>query len=476
MQALDLTAPIPGAQGPDGTPLAPGFPLLKVHNDDGSVRHRGLHAVAADLDGQEPAPAPHLGAVDPYQAAHPLPGHAASPVSHATLHQGHGQAIARHVFFAQILQPITQGPDDGARTTVEAYQESLQGLCMSTSTAQAQAGHARLAAPSSGVVTKRWSDPGDLAVPGKPILTIEDTSRYKVLAPAAPQGGVSSILRVAGEDGFPVRARYEEPFRDSPAKLAGLKVHWPSGEIPLAALGTINTSYVPALLTRQAMQNTIDVFGYRERAALSHIMANVQKALRGIQLPRGYKISQEGDAKQGAEHYAALMSALGIGMVLLYFSLVPAFRSFINPLTIMSSIPLALIGAVWSLLLLGKHQSTTAFMGVILLSGIVVKNSILLIDFIEVAKKQGASTLEALRGSVRVRTRPILMTAFGTAVGMVPIALERAIGLERLSPLPIAAIGGLMVSTFLTLLYVPIFYTIFEEMRLWLRRIAVKRG
>lgn len=288
-------------------------------------------------------------------------------------------------------------------------------------------------------------------------------------AQAALQGGVSSIFRVPGEDGFPVRTRYGESFRDSVGKLGGLKVHTPSGEIPLAALGSISSTYVPALLTRQGMQNSIDVFGYREKAALSHIMDNVQKQLKGIKLPKGYKISQEGDAKQGKENYTALMSALGIGMVLLYFSLIPAFKSFINPLTIMSSIPLALIGAVWSLLLAGKHQSTTAFMGVILLSGIVVKNSILLIDFIEIAKEQGASTLEALRGSVRVRTRPILMTAFGTAVGMVPIALERAIGLERLSPLAVVAIGGLMVSTFLTLLYVPIFYTLFEDLYLWVR-------
>ena len=161
-------------------------------------------------------------------------------------------------------------------------------------------------------------------------------------------------------------------------------------------------------------------------------------------------------------------------MVLLYFSLVPAFRSFVHPLTIMSAIPLALIGAMWSLLIAGKQQSMSAFMGIILLAGIVVKNSILLIDFIEMAKEQGASTLEALKNSVRVRTRPILMTAFATAVGMLPIALERAIGLERLSPLAIVAIGGLMVSTFLTLLYVPIFYTIFEDITGWFSRLLSK--
>lgn len=280
---------------------------------------------------------------------------------------------------------------------------------------------------------------------------------------AAVQGGVSSVFRVAGEDGFPVRIRLGEQYRDDLASLASFRVHTPSGEVPLSLLGTVTTRYVPSLLTRQQMRNSIDVFGYREKAAVSHIMANVQKALQGLQLPPGYALSQEGDAKQGKENFAALTAALAIGMVLLYFSLIPAFSSFVHPLTIMSAIPLAMIGAIWSLLVTGKHQSTAAFMGMILLAGIVVKNSILLIDFIEIAKEKGASTLEALRESVRVRTRPILMTAFGTAVGMVPIALERAIGLERLSPLAVVAIGGLMVSTFLTLLYVPIFYTLFED-------------
>jgi len=100
----------------------------------------------------------------------------------------------------------------------------------------------------------------------------------------------------------------------------------------------------------------------------------------------------------------------------------------------------------------------------------VVKNSILLIDFIEIAKERGATTIEALKQSVKVRTRPILMTAFGTAAGMTPIALERAIGLERLSPLAIVAIGGLMVSTFLTLIYVPIFYSVFDDLTNFFKR------
>jgi multidrug efflux pump subunit AcrB len=115
------------------------------------------------------------------------------------------------------------------------------------------------------------------------------------------------------------------------------------------------------------------------------------------------------------------------------------------------------------MLITGKHQCMPSFMGMILLAGIVVKNSILLIDFIEEARGQGASMEDALVEAVRVRTRPILMTAAGTAVGMVPIAMEWAIGLERLSPLAVVAMGGLVVSTFLTLVYVPLVYAMLER-------------
>lgn len=295
-------------------------------------------------------------------------------------------------------------------------------------------------------------------------------------AQAALQGGIASTFRVANEDGFPVRIRLSEEYRDRTGKISALTIRTPMGQIPLASLGTITETYVPALLTRQDMQNSIDVYGYKSRAALSHVMENVQRGLKDLKLPPGYRISQEGDSKQGKINFDSLTRALGIGMVLLYFSLIPAFRSFIHPLTIMSAIPLALIGAFWSLLLIGRQQSTAAFMGIILLAGIVVKNSILLIDFIAVAKDRGDSTYNALMESVRVRTRPIIMTAFATSVGMVPIALERAIGLERLSPLAVVAIGGLMFSTFLTLLYVPIFYMIFEDIVAWFMKIKAKAG
>ena len=233
--------------------------------------------------------------------------------------------------------------------------------------------------------------------------------------------------------------------------------------MPLAALGTLTNRPTASVITRQGLERTLDVQAYRARQPISHLQEDVDVALAGLDLPAGYRLSHEGEIKQMNESFDRLAQALALGLVLLYFSLVPAFKSWIHPLTIMSAIPLALIGAAWGMLLAGKHSSMPSMMGLILLAGIVVKNSILLIDFITAARVRGESTYDALVGSVRVRTRPILMTAVGTSVGMVPIALEWAIGLERLSPLAVVAIGGLMVSTFLTMVYVPVLYSLFED-------------
>lgn len=131
----------------------------------------------------------------------------------------------------------------------------------------------------------------------------------------------------------------------------------------------------------------------------------------------------------------------------------------------MAAIPLAMIGAIWGLLIVGRHGCMPAFMGMILLAGIVVNNSILLIDFAEKALEKGASLREALEGAVKIRVRPILMTASATIVGMIPIAAQWAVGLERLSPLAVVAIGGLAVSTLLTLVYIPILYSIFHDVK-----------
>jgi multidrug efflux pump subunit AcrB len=296
----------------------------------------------------------------------------------------------------------------------------------------------------------------------------------------AVRGVPGSTLRVPNEDGLPIWVQLPSSGRRTASQLESYPILTPHGAVPLAQLGTLETRSAPAMITRQGLQRTLDVQAYRSSRPISHLQEDVETALAGLDLPPGYSISHEGEIKQMNESFVRLAQALALGLVLLYFSLVPAFRSWVHPLTIMSAIPLALIGAVWAMLLAGKHSCMPSFMGMILLAGIVVKNSILLIDFIAEARARGESTTEALVGSVRVRTRPILMTAVGTAVGMIPIAAQWAIGLERLSPLAIVAIGGLMVSTFLTIVYVPVLYSLFEDAgaaaRGWWSRGTAARG
>ena len=145
--------------------------------------------------------------------------------------------------------------------------------------------------------------------------------------------------------------------------------------------------------------------------------------------------------------------------------LVIVFKSFLDPLAIMASLPLALIGAAWAMLIADKHGCLPSFMGMILLMGIIVKNGILLVDFAKVAMEEGKGVREAILQAVELRTRPILMTAAAAAVGMIPIAFEWAVGIERLSPLAVVAIGGLITGTFLTLLAVPVFHLMIEMKR-----------
>jgi len=274
----------------------------------------------------------------------------------------------------------------------------------------------------------------------------------------------ASLWRIPEERPYPIRLRLATNQRTSLENLLDYLVPTQEGPIPLRELARVERHFVRGLIVRQNLSPVIDVLGYRRQSAISHLQTGVEKALKGLTIPAGVKISQEGEIKPMKESFGRLKKALVLSLILLYFSLVPTFHSFRHPVTIMVAIPLALIGAIWGLLIVGRHFCMPASMGMILLSGVVVNNSILLLDFIEKARKKGADLYLAIEGAIRARTRPILMTALSTIVGMLPIAAERAIGLERLSPLAVVAIGGLLVGTILTLVYVPIFYVLLDRL------------
>ncbi|WP_027370891.1 efflux RND transporter permease subunit [Desulfovermiculus halophilus] len=291
-------------------------------------------------------------------------------------------------------------------------------------------------------------------------ITVSEVSR--VLA-AATQGMQASELRIPGQKGIKVQVRLAADKAWSIQGLQDVTVMSDQGPIPLREVAEFQRVLTQDRFIREDLQSVVNVYGYRDTMAISHLQAGVEKALAGMGLPPGYSLSQEGEVTYMNESFSRLGQALMFSLILLYFSLVPIFRSFVQPVVIMVAIPLAFIGVSWGMLLAGKHFCMPASMGMVLLSGIVVNNSILLMDFINQARADGLARQEAIVQAIQTRTRPIVMTATSTMAGMLPIAMEMAVGLERLSPLAVVAIGGLLVSTFLTLVYVPIFYTVFDD-------------
>ena len=183
------------------------------------------------------------------------------------------------------------------------------------------------------------------------------------------------------------------------------------------------------------------------------------------QLPPDIGIVDKGEFGTMKEALTKMMVAFIVGALFAYAVLVVAFESLTAPFAILLSIPLAAMGGMWFLLFGGQHRCAPAMMGLILVSGIIIRNAILLIDFAEDYMKRYGDIRKALVEAVRVRTRPVLMTAFATIAGLIPIALQKAVGLERLAPLAWVAIGGLIVGTFLTLVYVPIFYFVIYKLK-----------
>ncbi|MFW5899734.1 MAG: efflux RND transporter permease subunit [Desulfovermiculus sp.] len=292
-------------------------------------------------------------------------------------------------------------------------------------------------------------------------LTAEQISQTLAFA---TQGVQASELRIPGQKGIAVRVRLESGDSWSVDDLQDVTVMSAQGPIPLREVAEFDRVLTQDRFIREDLQSVVNVYGYRDTTAISHLQEGVNKALDDLDLPPGYSIHQEGEVKYMNESFSRLGQAIILSLVLLYFSLVPIFRSFGQPLTIMVAIPLAFIGVSWGMLLAGKHFCMPASMGMVLLSGIVVNNSILLLDFINQAREKGTARHEAIIQAIRTRTRPIVMTALSTMAGMLPIAMELAVGLERLSPLAVVAIGGLLISTLLTLVYVPIFYTVFDDL------------
>jgi HAE1 family hydrophobic/amphiphilic exporter-1 len=235
--------------------------------------------------------------------------------------------------------------------------------------------------------------------------------------------------------------------------------------VPLGQILTISEGLGPARVDHSGRERSITVQANVDGRPLGEVTSALDARLAAISLPAGYRIVQGGDSADQSDFFGRIALALGIAVVLMYLILVMQFGSFLEPLVVLLSLPLSLVGVVGALLITGGTLNLLSLIGVILLMGIVAKNAILLIDFAKAERSRGATLREALIEGGRVRLRPILMTTFALVAGMLPVAIGGGEGGDFYAPLGRAVIGGTITSTMLTLLVIPTFYEILEEWR-----------
>lgn len=259
-----------------------------------------------------------------------------------------------------------------------------------------------------------------------------------------------------------VRARQAD--RTSIDEIQRLIVN-PNSErpIPLSAIAEVQIANGPGEIRRVAQQRVALVSANLNYGDLGEAAEEVEQALAGITLPSGIFAEIAGQNEEMSESFRSLMFALGLAIFLVYLVMASQFESLLHPFIILFTIPLALVGAILALFLTGTTISVVVFIGLILLIGIVVNNAIILIDIINQMRMKGMEKLEAIREGGKSRLRPILMTTLTTTLGLLPLAIGFGDGAELRAPMGITVIGGLLVSTLLTLLVIPVMYAILDR-------------
>ena len=288
-------------------------------------------------------------------------------------------------------------------------------------------------------------------------------------------GGVRAGRFNADGRRIDMRVRLLADQRSRPESLATLKVRAENGElVPLS--GLVETREQPAAqaITRRDRERAISIYGnVAPGASQDRALAEVERLASG--LPEGSRVVLGGASVAFRESMSSLMFALFLGIIVAYMVLGAQFNSFLHPVTVLTILPLSVAGAAFALLLTGKTLNIFSMIGILLLMGIVKKNSIILVDYAVRARQAGASAVAAMQQAGPIRLRPILMTSVATMMAALPSALGLGAGSETRRPMAIAVIGGLIVSTLLSLLVVPAFYVLADRLVVRLQQLRQPR-
>lgn len=277
------------------------------------------------------------------------------------------------------------------------------------------------------------------------------------------KGYVVSKFKKAGRE-IDIKVRLRKQDRDDINKLRRLVVHSPLGiDVPLAEVSYFTVGKGPSEIRRFNQERTVWVTANIYRRSLGEVVEDVNRILKKMKLPAGYTIEWAGESKQMRESFKGLVFALVLSFILIYMIMASMFESLWQPFVIMFTVPLSIMGVAIALFVTKTSLSIVAVLGIIILGGIVVNNGIVLIDFVNALRRKGMDLNDALITASKVRLRPILMTALTTVLGLLPLALGIQEGSKIQSPMAITVMGGLIVSSFLTLIIIPVVYLVTQR-------------
>lgn len=290
--------------------------------------------------------------------------------------------------------------------------------------------------------------------------------------------GGEAVSTYEDEDGDAVDLRVRLPavLRQDAAQVLDLNVSVPDGSggvklLPLSSLTTTIVAASPTEINRRDLVRQVTVSANLDRLPVGTAAKHVEAAAKRINMPPGYSVNLSGEAEDMAESFGYMGESLLLAVLLVYLILAAQFESFFEPLAIMLSLPLSIVGMAGMLKLTGDTVNIMSLIGLIMLMGLVTKNAILLVDYAKVLQvRDGMARREAVILAGRTRLRPIVMTTLAMIFGMMPLFLALGAGAESRAPMARAVVGGLLTSTLLTLLVVPVMYTLMDDFERWLKR------
>jgi len=277
-------------------------------------------------------------------------------------------------------------------------------------------------------------------------------------------GSSQTELKVDGDE-IALNVTGDTRLTNSVDELKNLLITTPAGgTVPLGLVADVKVELAPLSIARSNQSRTITITGDSKSNDAMGITEEVNKIVDAYNFPKGITVDTQGEMENIEESFETLLYALIVALGLVYFILASQFESFVMPVIIMLILPLGLVGSLVGLPLTGNQISMPAFIGVIMLAGIVVNSSIILVDYIKIRRERGEDKNTAILNACPLRIRPVLMTTLTTILGLVPMAIGWGEGSEMMAPMAIVMITGMIISTIVTLLFTPVFYSVLDTL------------